>query len=172
MKACTIVCARIKIALGRKLCQEMAETNHRANCIELWSALLSCSQQQHRRFRFVEYGMDFGMKTRRLVIGLGICVALVACFGVRAWADQNYSQQVFFDNSLSPGSYFYSSGRASFPSTLNLLDDKLPIETASFISAPNALVLDWTSRQNGGWAAEIHLYEWRNRAIEFPGAYL
>lgn len=116
--------------------------------------------------------MRTGITLRRFEVVLGTCLAFVALSGVRAWADQNYSQQVFFDNSLSPHNYFYSSGRASFPSTLKLLDDKLPVETASFISAPNALALDWTSKRNGGWVAEVHLYEWRNRAIEFPGAYL
>ncbi len=88
------------------------------------------------------------------------------------WADQNYSQQVFFENSLSPGNYFYSFGKLSFPSSLELIDDRLPIETDSFISAPNALRLHWTSEPNGGWSAEVHLYPWRNRTIEFPGRFL
>jgi len=86
-----------------------------------------------------------------------------------AWADQNYSQQVFFDNSLSPGSDFYSSGRASAPSTLQLIDGRLPIETTSFISAPNALDLQWQSAQNGGWSVELRLYQWRDRTVDFPG---
>jgi hypothetical protein len=89
-----------------------------------------------------------------------------------AHADQNYSQQVFFENSLSPDSYFYSSGRASQPSTLRLLDSKVPVETTSFISGPNALSLEWSSAPTGGWSAELSLYEWRNRMVEFPGANL
>jgi exo beta-1,2-glucooligosaccharide sophorohydrolase (non-reducing end) len=89
-----------------------------------------------------------------------------------AWADQNYSQQVFFENSLSPGSYFYSEGRASAPSTLRLIDEKLPVETSIFVSAPNALELQWESKPEGGWSVELRLYEWRNRTVEFPGNYL
>ncbi len=85
-------------------------------------------------------------------------------------ADRNYSRQVFFENSLSPGSYFYSSGRASRPSTLRLVDGKIPVETASFISGPNALSLEWSSAPSGGWSAELNLYQWRNRTVEFPGA--
>lgn len=88
---------------------------------------------------------------------------------VKARADQNYSQQVFFENSLSPGNYFYSSGKISAPSTLTLVHGKLPVETVQFISGPNALELQWQSKTNGGWDAEIKLYNWRNRNIEFPG---
>ena len=86
-----------------------------------------------------------------------------------ALADQNFSQQVFFENSLSPGSYFYSSGKISAPSKLELLDGKLPVETSKYISGPNALELQWLSMKNGGWDAEIDLYAWRNRIIDFPG---
>ena len=51
-----------------------------------------------------------------------------------AMADQNYSQQVFFENSTSPDSYYYSSGKVSAPSILKLVDKKLPIETSNFTS--------------------------------------
>ena len=103
-----------------------------------------------------------------------VLVALTAfsLAAASAWADQNYSQQVFFENSLSPLSYFYSTGRASAPSTLNLIGGKLPIETSAFVSGPNALELQWKSAVDGGWAAELRLYEWRDRTLEFPGANL
>jgi len=101
------------------------------------------------------------------VLLLGLAAGLKA-----ANADQNYSQQVFFETSLSPVSYFYSNGRVSSPSALRLIDGKIPIETTSFISGPNALSLEWTSVSNGGWSAELNLYEWRNRTIEFPDANL
>lgn len=86
-----------------------------------------------------------------------------------AFADMNYSQRVFFDNSLSPDSYFYSSGTVSYPSTLHLVNGKLPVETHAFLSGPNALQLEWNSAPNGGWVAKIRLYQWRNRTIQFPG---
>ncbi|MHB8303341.1 MAG: glucoamylase family protein [Acidobacteriaceae bacterium] len=90
-------------------------------------------------------------------------------FAPIAHADQNYSQQMFFENSLSPGNYFYSAGKASAPSTLTLVNGKLPIETATFISGPNALELQWQSAPQGGWEATLHLYRWRNRYVDFPG---
>jgi hypothetical protein len=113
-------------------------------------------------------------KIGRRSCAFGAILSLLACsfFASSARADQNYSQQVFFENSLSPGSYFYSFGKASFPSTLELINDRLPIESRSFISAPNALRLHWTSRTNGGWSVELNLYAWRNRTVEFPGHFL
>ena len=84
-------------------------------------------------------------------------------------ADQNYSQQMFFENSLSPDNYFYSEGKASAPSTMTLVAGKLPIETTTFISGPNALELQWLSAPLGGWEATLHLYQWRNRYVDFPG---
>jgi hypothetical protein len=86
-----------------------------------------------------------------------------------AFADQNYSQQVFFDNSLSPGNYFYSSGKSFLPSTLTVDDGRIPVETTEFISGPNALDLEWQSKPEGGWVAQLDLYKWRDRRIEFPG---
>src|ERR1700723_3108893 len=95
---------------------------------------------------------------------------LFAVCGPRlVFADQNFSQQVFFENSLSPASYFYSEGAVSAPSTLTLVDKKIPIETTTFISGPNALDLQWQSMPNGGWDAELNLYVWRDRIIDFPG---
>jgi exo beta-1,2-glucooligosaccharide sophorohydrolase (non-reducing end) len=89
-----------------------------------------------------------------------------------AHGDQNYSQQVFFDNSLSPDSYFYSSGKVDGRSLFRLLNGRLPVESNVFISGPNALDMEWTSMPNGGWSVELDLDQWRNRTIEFPGALL
>src|SRR5579885_3513969 len=98
-----------------------------------------------------------------------LCWLLVFSSFVSAVADQNYSQQVFFENSLSPGSYFYSAGKVSAPSTLELVGGKLPVESREFISGPNALELQWRSMPQGGWDAEIKLYRWRNRNVDFTG---
>jgi hypothetical protein len=107
--------------------------------------------------------------------GVVIKFALILVFlaaGTRVRADQNYSDQVFFENSLSQGNYFYSSGKITSPSTLELIDGKLPVENDTFISGPNALKLQWESAADGGWSAELKLYEWRNRTRLFPGTKL
>lgn len=96
-------------------------------------------------------------------------VLLILCNTHPAAADQNFSQQVFFENSLSPQSYFYSLGTVTTPSTLRLVDGKVPVETSTFVSGPNALALEWKSMPNGGWDAELDLYNWRNRNVDFRG---
>jgi len=83
--------------------------------------------------------------------------------------DQHYSQEVFFDNSLAPDAYFHSHGTISAPSTLKLINGKLPVETAEYISGPNALELTWQSAPNGGWDAELNVSQWRNRQIDWAG---
>jgi exo beta-1,2-glucooligosaccharide sophorohydrolase (non-reducing end) len=101
---------------------------------------------------------------RRLLLA----AAFVFC-GSMARADTAYFQRVLFDNSLTPDAYYHSSGRASAPGRLELSGGKLPVDTRTFFSPPNALRLKWTSARDGGWEAEIHLYEWRNREVYFPG---
>jgi exo beta-1,2-glucooligosaccharide sophorohydrolase (non-reducing end) len=107
----------------------------------------------------------------KVVLKFATLLAFVIA-GQCAHADHNYSDQVFFENSLSPENYFYSRGKVSPPSTLELIGAKLPIESDTFISGPNALKLQWESAANGGWSAEVKLYEWRNRTRLFPGAKL
>jgi hypothetical protein len=84
-------------------------------------------------------------------------------------ADQHFSQEVFFENSVASGSYPYSRGNVSAPSTLRLLDGKLPVETAEYVSGPNALELQWQSMANGGWDVQLNVYQWRNREINWAG---
>jgi exo beta-1,2-glucooligosaccharide sophorohydrolase (non-reducing end) len=106
---------------------------------------------------------------RQKFAGTLLFLLLTGGLAMPSLADQNYSQQVFFDNSLSPGNYFYSDGKATAPSSLKLVDGKLPIETSTFISGPNALELQWQSMAAGGWEGELRLYDWRDRYVDFPG---
>ncbi len=92
---------------------------------------------------------------------------LLMAFSV--WGRPGYYQRVLFDNSLTSDSYFYSSGQASSPSTLSLVQGRLPVDTKHFRTPPNALILRWSSDPKGGWEAEVRAYEFRNRNLFFPG---
>jgi hypothetical protein len=94
---------------------------------------------------------------------------LIFFVAVAVRADTEYYRHVFFDNSLTPDSYFYSAGKATAPSLLTLLYSKLPVETRTFFTPPNALRLEWTSQPGGGWMAQIGVLKFRNREIKFDG---
>src|SRR3984885_11313882 len=83
--------------------------------------------------------------------------------------DTRYYEHSFFDNSLMPDAYFYSSGKPSAPSTLELVHGHLPVSAKIFVTPPNALQLSWQSAVNGGWDAEIRVVNFRNRRSQFAG---
>ena len=80
-----------------------------------------------------------------------------------------YYRHVIFDNSLTSDSYFYSNGMANGASFLELKDHRLPVETKTFLTPPNALRLQWESHPGGGWQAEVRVDGYRNRFPELNG---
>ena len=110
------------------------------------------------------------MFNRRPVLHL--LLAPFFLLGSAAIADQHFSDEVFFDNSLAPDAYHYSSGQASGDSRIALVGEKLPVTIAHFISGPNALRLAWTSARGGNWSAQINSYRWRNRPSQWAGTTL
>jgi hypothetical protein len=95
--------------------------------------------------------------------------AVLLCAAPAVLGDTHYYEHSFFDNSLMPDAYFYSSGKPSAPSTLELVHSYLPVNTKIFLTPPNALQLSWQSVINGGWDAEIRVVNFRNRRIHFQG---
>lgn len=83
-------------------------------------------------------------------------------------ADTNYYRHTFFDNSITHDAYYYSLGKESAPSHLELILGKLPVETEFFYTPPNALRLNWQSAPGGGWDAAIRIVNVRNQ-MDFLG---
>lgn len=86
-----------------------------------------------------------------------------------AAADTEYYRHVIFDNSLESDAYFYSEGRVSTPSALELVNKKLPVSHDAFLTPPNALRLKWRSEKDGGWEAGIRIVDFRNRVPGLTG---
>lgn len=88
-----------------------------------------------------------------------------------AWAQARspYYDHVFFDNSLTPGRYYYSEAKAGPPSRLATDHGRLPVDDTNFRTPPNALRLEWTSAPGGTWEAAVHFDRWRERGIPFDG---
>ena len=103
---------------------------------------------------------------------LGLVAVLAMLSPGIVYGNTDYYRHQYFDNSLTAGTYFYSSGQASVPSSVELIKGKLPVESKIFLSPPNALRLEWQSKTGGGWEAEIALMTIRNRFPSMAGSNL
>lgn len=84
-------------------------------------------------------------------------------------ANTEYYRHAVFDNSLTSDTYFYSAAMANGPSFLEQTNSRLPVDTKTFLTPPNALRLQWQSEPGGGWEAEVRVMNFRNRFPEFAG---
>jgi hypothetical protein len=84
-------------------------------------------------------------------------------------APSAYYRHAIFDNSRTADGYFHSSGMRSGSSGLSLAQGRIPVDTAIFHSAPNALRLQWWAAEGGHWEATIESDLWRNRGTVFEG---
>jgi exo beta-1,2-glucooligosaccharide sophorohydrolase (non-reducing end) len=98
---------------------------------------------------------------------LALLVALPLVAASARAAD--YYRHVIFDNSLTTDAYFNSRGTTNGASYLEVMNGRLPVETATFVTPPNALRLQWESKSDGGWEAEVRVDEFRNRYPELSG---
>ena len=111
----------------------------------------------------------FFASANRLFVSLVFLSLGLLWFSAAAWGNTEYYRHVVFDNSLTPDSYFYSNGMANGSSFLALQNGRLPVETKTFLTPPNALRLEWQSQAGGGWEAEVRVEGYRNRFPEFAG---
>jgi len=107
----------------------------------------------------------------RAIPGLWL-LELLTVFSAIASADTEYYRHIIFDNSLTPDAYFYSSAIANGHSFVEQSNSRLPVETKTFMTPPNALRLQWRSERDGGWEAEVRVMNFRYRPPEFSGANL
>jgi hypothetical protein len=100
-----------------------------------------------------------------------LVAALIAAWIVPAFAygSTEYYSHVVFDNSLNSDYYFYSRGQESKPSSLKQKNWRLPVETKTFLTPPNAIRIEWKSQPDGGWEAEVRAMNFRYRSPEMSG---
>jgi exo beta-1,2-glucooligosaccharide sophorohydrolase (non-reducing end) len=83
--------------------------------------------------------------------------------------DTEYYRHIIFDNSITSDNYSYSYGQASGGSSVEQTEGRLPVETKTFVTAPNALRLQWKSKASGGWEAEVRVNRFRYRFPQLDG---
>ncbi len=113
--------------------------------------------------------MKFKECSRRLLACATVSVLLGMLVLAQTAETQDYYRHVIFDNSLTSDTYFNSWGMPNGSSFLELNGNRLPVETRTFLTPPNALRLQWQSQADGGWEAEIRLDGFRNRYPEVSG---
>ncbi|HJQ21475.1 MAG TPA: glucoamylase family protein [Gemmatimonadaceae bacterium] len=99
------------------------------------------------------------------------CLAAALLVGITsiAGAQTAYYRHALFDNSLQRDYHYDSFAQATAPSTLEGKQWRLPVDTEHFLSPPNALRIRWQSQRGGGWDAEVHLTNFRNRPPGLSG---
>jgi hypothetical protein len=90
-------------------------------------------------------------------------VALLSLAPTTMHAQADYYRHLFYDNSLTPGRHYHSAGLSTAPSWVVLDRGRVPVDTTTFFTAPNALRVAWRSAPDGYWEAALRLDRWRNR---------
>ncbi len=103
-----------------------------------------------------------------LLLLLGIATPS-AVFAVGQGTPSFYDRHVFFDNSHSDRALVTSSGWSIAPSTVELVDNKVPATTERFVSPPKALKLTWRSAPGGDWQATLEVTRRYARPFKFEG---
>ena len=115
--------------------------------------------------RFVRAGSNY----RLSAVIVAVVAVLPLTSSPSSSAQTSYYRHIFFDNGPHTSQYFYSSGKAVEPSTLEVLDKKLPLDSDVYLTPPNSLRISWTSKAGGSWAASVKVLEFRDREILFEG---
>ena len=98
--------------------------------------------------------------------------ALALLLTSTAQGQTEYYRHSVFDNSLQRDVHYYSFAQATAPSTLEGKSSRLPVDSARFLTPPNALRVHWKSMPGGAWDAEVHLDNFRNRSPGLSGGTL
>ena len=98
-----------------------------------------------------------------------VCLAICLLCPLGAFAQIDYDRHVIFDNSLPDGGYDASESEIIPPSTLETDHGRFPVETAHFVSPPNALRLKWLSAPGGDWRMVLTIHRRYARHFRFAG---
>ena len=110
-----------------------------------------------------------GLRSKAIAAVIFSLATPATVFGVGKGTPSFYDRHVIFDNSHSDTGFGSSAGWSIAPSTLELVDSTLPVETRHFVSPPNALRLSWKSVPGGDWQATIAVTRRYARPFKFEG---
>jgi hypothetical protein len=86
-----------------------------------------------------------------------------------AGAQSDYYRHVIFDNSQQRGLHWHSAVGVAAPSEFKAVGYRLPVDSTTFHTPPNALRLEWLSAAGGSWDAQVQIVNFPNRYPELSG---
>ncbi len=86
---------------------------------------------------------------------ISLLVIPAATAAERGTAESLYDRHVVFDHGPPTDSYFQSAGVLTAPSTLELIDSRLPLDSRHYLVPSNSLRLTWKSSPGGDWRATL-----------------
>jgi len=73
----------------------------------------------------------------------------------RGLVESSYDRHVVFDQAIPSRSYFRSEGTVTAPSTIELVEGRIPLDSEHFLVPPDSLRLTWRSAAGGDWQAML-----------------
>lgn len=101
-----------------------------------------------------------------------LIIFITLIFSRAAIAQEPEYDQVFFDNSLMSGAYYYSAADYKTPSFIQSIEKKLPTSDKEYFTAKNSLCLNYISEVNGDWTASVNYFNWRGKDFIKDGKFL
>lgn len=101
-----------------------------------------------------------------------LIIFITLIFSITAIAQEPEYDQVFFDNSLMSGAYYYSAADYKTPSFIQSIEKKLPTSDKEYFTAKNSLCLNYISEVNGDWTASVNYFNWRGKDFIKDGKFL
>jgi len=98
-----------------------------------------------------------------------ICFLAINNLSLGQW---RYDNHIFFDNSIADSYYIFSGAKSVQPGVVEVVHEKLAVDSNIFFSPPNSLKLSWLSKTDGDWEAVIKVEKWRGRDLMFLGSNL
>ena len=114
----------------------------------------------------------YPLSIRNHTVARVFCCLVWAAFAfkpLQLCAASDYYRHMIFDNSVTHDTYYFSRGEANGQSFVEQNDGRLPVESRTFRTPPNAIRVQWQSAPDGGWTAQISVLDFRNRRPGLDG---
>jgi len=105
----------------------------------------------------------------RAALLIPLAVVSAAFAAERGETTSTYDRHIVFDHGARTASYFYSDGEQTSPSSVDLVNSRLPLDSSHSLVPPSALRLTWSSKFGGDWKATVKCRDHYGLTDNFDG---